>query len=224
MSGRTAKLKGARPKSPGRRAGPAKGASSRPAGPPLVLDVRSREEFVREHAEGALNIPLYDLPFHGRLLEGRELRVYCSTGRRGALARSILSGMGLEAKVLDYDSLRRRRGRPILCAVNFLEVLPDGEEEVHEILFRLCKATDAFPGFLGSKVLRVSGVSPLGSLLPERSPDLEFHPRKYILVTYWESKQAHEASHHHPEFERAFAELPGHLSRLPYEEFYEILR
>ncbi len=224
MSGRTAKLKRTRPKPPKRGAGPAPGASARPAGPPLVLDVRSREEFVREHAAGALNIPLYDLPFHHGLLEGRELRVYCSTGRRGALARSILNGMGLDAKVLDYDSLRRRRGRPILCAVNFLEVAPEAEDEVHEILFRLCKATDAFPGFLGSKVLRVSGVSPLGSLLPDRSPDLAFHPRKYILVTYWESKQAHEDSHRHPEFARAFAELPRYLSRLPYEEFYEILR
>jgi rhodanese-related sulfurtransferase len=190
----------------------------------LVIDVRSREEFVKEHADGAVNIPLYDLPHYVHVLEGQALEVYCNTGRRGGLAKDILRGLGLSAEVLPYGRAGKKVRTPMICAMNFLEVKPEYEETVHDILFRLCKAVDAYPGFLGSKVMKVSGVSRAGSMLPDGRLDEKMSPLRYVLITYWTSKEIHEASHRHPEFERAFAELPAYLSKMPYEEFCEIMR
>jgi rhodanese-related sulfurtransferase len=190
----------------------------------IVIDVRSREEFVKEHASGALNIPLYDLVHYVHVLEGRRLKVYCNTGRRAGLAKDILKGLGLSAEIVPYARAGRKVRTPMICAMNFLEIKPEHEETVHGILFRLCKAVDAYPGFLGSKVMKATGASPMGCMLPGDKVDEDFSPLRYVLITYWTSKAVHEASHRHPEFERAFAELPAYLSKMPYEEFCEILR
>jgi hypothetical protein len=88
----------------------------------------------------------------------------------------------------------------------------------------ICRATEAMDGYLGSKVLEVSGVSAAGSLLPESHNDLEIIPKKYIILTYWESKEAHEKSHVIPEFFDQYNSVPKYLTQMPYEEFYEILK
>ena len=54
--------------------------------------------------------------------------------------------------------------------------------------------------------------------------DLEIEPIKYILMTFWESKEAHERSHNLPEFKEIFDQLPQFLTMMPYEEFYEVLK
>jgi len=40
----------------------------------LIVDVRTREEFIKEHIKGAINIPLYDLEFYVEFLKNK--RVY----------------------------------------------------------------------------------------------------------------------------------------------------
>jgi heme-degrading monooxygenase HmoA len=45
-----------------------------------------------------------------------------------------------------------------------------------------------------------------------------------ILVTFWESKVAHERSHLDPEFKSVFESLGEHLVQMPVEEFYEVLK
>jgi len=115
-------------------------------------------------------------------------------------------------------------GKRILCAVNYIEVKP-GYEEIFELdVKELCKKTIEMEGFLGSKILRISGMSCTGSGLPGDCTEMEFKPTRYILVTYWKSKEAHEKSHKHPIFVEAFKEMRQYLARMPYEEFYEIIK
>ena len=65
-----------------------------PAGSaPLVLDVRTREEYAQGHISGAFNIPHDELPT--RLAElpiakSQEVVVHCQSGRRAGLAEETL--------------------------------------------------------------------------------------------------------------------------------------
>jgi len=93
-----------------------------------------------------------------------------------------------------------------------------------EGMMDICRETESMDGYLGSKVLEVSGVSAAGSLIPEIGSDLEIFPKKYIILTYWESKKAHEDSHALPEFFERYNSVPKYLTQMPYEEFYEILK
>ena len=63
---------------------------------PLVVDVRTKEEFAQGAYPGALNIPLDDL--EGRLDElgdkDREIVLYCASGARSAYALKMLKRNG----------------------------------------------------------------------------------------------------------------------------------
>lgn len=62
----------------------------------VLLDVRSPQEFAGEHVEGALNIPVHDLP--RRISElgppNRAVVVYCHSGARSASAAGFLRQAG----------------------------------------------------------------------------------------------------------------------------------
>ncbi len=61
----------------------------------LLLDVRTREEYATGHLEGALNLPLQELPQRQReLARGRELVLYCQGGVRSARAARLLEASG----------------------------------------------------------------------------------------------------------------------------------
>lgn len=65
---------------------------------PLLLDVRSPQEFAGGHIPGAVNLPVDEL--RGRLAElpsGRPIVAYCQVGQRGYLATRILTQAGLDA-------------------------------------------------------------------------------------------------------------------------------
>ncbi|EKE69616.1 rhodanese-like domain-containing protein [Gallaecimonas xiamenensis] len=69
------------------------------AQPPLVLDVRSPEEFMAGHVPGAINIPHTDIPKHLKSLAAarhQELVVYCRSGRRAQLAITALEADGFD--------------------------------------------------------------------------------------------------------------------------------
>lgn len=63
----------------------------------LVIDVRNPLEFAGGHADGAINIPDYDI---GRKIEeavpdkNQAIVVYCKRGSRSATAKSVLERMG----------------------------------------------------------------------------------------------------------------------------------
>lgn len=62
---------------------------------PLVLDVRGREEFVRGHVPGALNLHTGDLPERLRELpRDRPIAAICASGYRSSIATSLLQEAG----------------------------------------------------------------------------------------------------------------------------------
>jgi hydroxyacylglutathione hydrolase len=64
--------------------------------PPLVLDVRTRQEWNGKHIAGSLNSPLGNLGGSMRELpRGRRIVVHCQSGYRSSIAASLLEGQGL---------------------------------------------------------------------------------------------------------------------------------
>jgi phage shock protein E len=63
-----------------------------------VIDVRSSWEFADGHVDGALNIPLEEIP--GRLAEIQALKQplvgYCRSGNRSGMAQGFLSQAGIQ--------------------------------------------------------------------------------------------------------------------------------
>jgi NADPH-dependent 2,4-dienoyl-CoA reductase/sulfur reductase-like enzyme/rhodanese-related sulfurtransferase len=65
---------------------------------PLLLDVRTAEEFAAGRLPDAINIPVDELRTRlGELPQDREITVYCQVGQRGYLATRILREAGLPA-------------------------------------------------------------------------------------------------------------------------------
>lgn len=64
---------------------------------PLILDVRSREEFARGHIPGAVNIPYRELGERLSELDAatdRDIVVHCETGPRARVGESVLRDAG----------------------------------------------------------------------------------------------------------------------------------
>lgn len=85
---------------------------------PLLIDVRTPEEFARGHVPGARNIPIDELaPRTDELAAHRdgELVVYCETGRRAAKASVLLAEAGFtRVRHLDGDMAAwRSAGLPV---------------------------------------------------------------------------------------------------------------
>lgn len=63
-----------------------------------VIDVRSSWEYADGHIEGALNIPLDEIPT--RISEIKDLKapylLYCQSGNRSGIATSLLQQSGVE--------------------------------------------------------------------------------------------------------------------------------
>jgi rhodanese-related sulfurtransferase len=82
---------------------------------PLVLDVRSGEEFASGHVPGAVNVPYAQVAARiGELGAPREVVVYCERGPRASKAAGVLSGAGFAVKHLaGHMSGWREAGLPI---------------------------------------------------------------------------------------------------------------
>lgn len=60
-----------------------------------LLDVRTPAEFAEAHAEGAINIPLQELPVRmNELRNDKQIIVYCRSGARSAVATTMLRSAG----------------------------------------------------------------------------------------------------------------------------------
>lgn len=65
---------------------------------PHLVDVRTPEEFDRDHLPAAVNIPIDELRNRtGELPDHRRIAVYCQVGQRGYMATRILRQVGYEA-------------------------------------------------------------------------------------------------------------------------------
>jgi hydroxyacylglutathione hydrolase len=64
--------------------------------PPELIDVRTAAEFEESRIDGAINVPLAELPARvGSLARDRPVVVYCQAGYRSAIAASLLRRAGL---------------------------------------------------------------------------------------------------------------------------------
>lgn len=65
---------------------------------PLIVDVRTAEEYAAGHLPGAINIPIDELRSRlGELPGDRQIAAYCQVGQRGYLATRILLQAGRQA-------------------------------------------------------------------------------------------------------------------------------
>lgn len=192
----------------------------------LIVDVSSREEFVKSHIKGSLNIPVFDLKYYINFLKGQEVRFYCNSERRSKITVDYLDKKGIKASFIPTNELDKfeKEGHSIVCAVNYLTVKPGIEKEFEEKTRELCQITYAMKGFLGSKIFRVASISYGGSMLQGSYKDIDVKPTKYVMLTYWKSREAHEEFHKESVMIDGFKSLMPYLARMPYEEICEITR
>ncbi|MFC4052059.1 rhodanese-like domain-containing protein [Actinomadura syzygii] len=84
--------------------------------PVTVLDVRRDAEWDESHVEGAVHVPLHDLPARLGQVPPGEVWVHCGTGYRASTAASLLAAAGRRVVVVDdeYGSAART-GLAIVC-------------------------------------------------------------------------------------------------------------
>ena len=81
-----------------------------------VLDVREDVEWRHGHIEGALHIPLADLPTRLDEVPGEQTLVVCKVGGRSARATAWLQAQGRDVVNLDGGMLDwAAAGRPIVA-------------------------------------------------------------------------------------------------------------
>ena len=73
-----------------------------------LVDVRTVEEFAAGHIEGALNIPVQELPARMNELDRKDepIVVYCRSGARSASAKRTLESAGY-TRVFDLGPMSR---------------------------------------------------------------------------------------------------------------------
>ncbi len=84
-------------------------AAARRGGGITVLDVRRPLEWAASHIDGALHIPLHELPARMRELPGRPpapVWVHCQAGYRAGIAASLLAAAGHQVILVDDDYAR----------------------------------------------------------------------------------------------------------------------
>ena len=117
----------------------------------MIVDVRSREEYYKNHIKGSLNIPVSDLEYYIDFLKDKNILLYCDTGRRAKMAVQFLTRRAVKAAIIPQEELDKykREGKPIICAINYLSVKPGIEKEFEEKTKELCRMTYGKKGFLG---------------------------------------------------------------------------
>jgi glyoxylase-like metal-dependent hydrolase (beta-lactamase superfamily II)/rhodanese-related sulfurtransferase len=94
-------------------------ADARDAGEdPLILDTRRHDEWVEEHVEGAIHVPLHELPDRiDELPTDRDAWVHCASGFRAAIATSLLARSGRRPVLIDDEYERASKsGLSVLSA------------------------------------------------------------------------------------------------------------
>jgi rhodanese-related sulfurtransferase len=68
-----------------------------------VLDVRRSDEYNAGRIDGALNIPIHELPRRLAAVPDGEVWVHCAAGYRASLAASFLDADGRRVVAVDDD-------------------------------------------------------------------------------------------------------------------------
>lgn len=74
-----------------------------------VLDVRRSDEFAASRIEGALNIPIHELPSRLSEIPDGEVWVHCAGGYRASVAASLLDAFGHPVVAIDdsFDNAKQ---------------------------------------------------------------------------------------------------------------------
>ena len=94
---------------------------------PLILDVRSPEEYAVGHIPGARNIPYRELPEHLDALAAfrqQEVVVYCEIGVRAGVAESLLVQAGFDQVLSLEGDMRGWREADLPVSTHNLENTP----------------------------------------------------------------------------------------------------
>ena len=67
----------------------------------VVLDVRRADEHRAEAIEGAVNIPIHELPHRVAEVPAGEVWVHCASGYRASIAASFLNAAGRRPTSID---------------------------------------------------------------------------------------------------------------------------
>ena len=67
----------------------------------VVLDVRRADEYAKARIEGAVNVPIHELPRRVADVPEGELWVHCAGGYRASVAASVLDAAGRQLVVID---------------------------------------------------------------------------------------------------------------------------
>ncbi|MHA2407453.1 MAG: rhodanese-like domain-containing protein [Candidatus Ranarchaeia archaeon] len=194
--------------------------------PFMIIDVRSREEYVKGHIKGAINLPLPDLDNYLDFLRKDSVEVYCNTDHRSKIAIQFLKENGISATVIpitEYHNYEVTQ-HDLVSAMKYLTVKPGKEEEFFGVAKKFTRQSVEAKGFMGAKIFRVSTVSFGGSLVQGSYTDIPIQPTKFVLLTYWTNKEAHEEFHKKPENQEKYRALLPFLASMPYEEFSDIMR
>ena len=66
------------------------------SGKPLIIDVRTHDEFIEGHLPGAINIPYQQIELLTTFApdKSQSLFIYCRSGRRSGIAETALNKLG----------------------------------------------------------------------------------------------------------------------------------
>lgn len=85
--------------------------------PVTVLDVRRIDEFGASRIQGAVNIPLHELPKRLTEIPAGEVWVHCAAGYRASIAASFLAAAGRQLTAVDDDfDNAHKAGVPVTAA------------------------------------------------------------------------------------------------------------
>jgi rhodanese-related sulfurtransferase len=85
----------------------------------MIIDVRSKDEFRAERIEGAVNIPISNLPCRKAEKISREtvIYLYCKSGVRSCIAESKFNNIGFKHVFSLGNGISdwKKAGLPVIC-------------------------------------------------------------------------------------------------------------
>ncbi len=106
-----------------------------------VLDVRRTDEFGASRIQGAVNIPVHELPGRTGEVPAGEVWVHCAAGYRASIAASLLAAAGRQPVAIDdtFDNARgdgptrHRPGRRVILTHQLLPYNARTPKENHHV-------------------------------------------------------------------------------------------
>lgn len=82
----------------------------------MLIDIRSPEQYQKDHLEGAVSIPFFSLQLHPEkyLQKGKTYTLYCDTGNKSSLLVSYLKRIGYSVVNLEGGYLFHAKNYTIM--------------------------------------------------------------------------------------------------------------